>query len=49
MEDSDCKHIVRGIYSTTDIAEALRIEFDVEPHAKTFFELEQSILHHQIA
>ena len=37
--------MVRGMYSTTDIAQALHIEFDVEPHAKTFFELEQVILH----
>lgn len=36
---------VRGIFSTTDIARALKIQFDVEPHAKTFFELEQVILH----
>jgi|TARA_Y100000310_G_scaffold270129_1_gene283764 hypothetical protein len=49
MEESDWKHIVRGIYSTTNIAKALRIKFDVEPHAKTFFELEQSILHHETA
>jgi CBS-domain-containing membrane protein len=37
--------MVRGMYSTTDIAKALHIEFDVEPHAKTFFELNQVILH----
>jgi CBS-domain-containing membrane protein len=35
---------VRGLFSTTDIVRALRISFDVEPHAKTFFELEQVIL-----
>jgi CBS-domain-containing membrane protein len=38
--------MVRGMYSTTNIAQALHIEFDVEPHAKTFFELNQVILHH---
>ena len=38
--------MVRGLYSTTDIAQSLHIEFDVEPHAKTFFELNQVILHH---
>jgi CBS-domain-containing membrane protein len=38
--------MIRGMYSTTDIAQALHIEFDVEPHAKTFFELNQVILHH---
>ena len=36
---------VRGLFSTTDIARALHIQFDVEPHAKTFFELEQVIVH----
>ena len=35
---------VRGLFSTTDIVRALHIKFDVEPHAKTFFELEQVIL-----
>jgi hypothetical protein len=35
---------VRGLFSTTDIVRALQIKFDVEPHAKTFFELEQVIL-----
>jgi CBS domain containing-hemolysin-like protein len=35
---------VRGLFSTTDIVRALRISFDVEPHAKTFFELEQVII-----
>jgi CBS domain containing-hemolysin-like protein len=49
MEESDGKQIVRGMYSTTDIAKALRVEFDVEPHARTFFELEQAILHHDVA
>ena len=39
---------VRGLFSTTDIAKALHIQFDVEPHAKTFFELEQVVLHHQL-
>ena len=37
---------VRGLFSTTDIVRTLRISFDVEPHAKTFFELEQVILQH---
>lgn len=37
---------VRGIFSTTNIAKALHIKFDVEPQARTFFELEQVILHH---
>jgi len=49
MEASDGKQIVRGMYSTTNIAKALRIKFDVEPHAQTFFELEQAILHHETA
>jgi CBS domain containing-hemolysin-like protein len=35
---------VRGLFSTTDIVRALHIDFDVEPHAKTFFELEQVIV-----
>lgn len=35
--------MVRGMFSTTNIARALHIKFDVEPHAKTFFELEQVI------
>lgn len=39
---------VRGLFSTTNIAKALHIKFDVEPQAKTFFELEQVILHHHI-
>ncbi len=39
---------VRGIFSTTNIAKALRIKFDVEPQARTFFELEQVILHHHM-
>lgn len=34
---------VRGLFSTTDMVRALGINFDVEPHAKTFFELEQVI------
>ena len=45
-EDAFC---IRGIFSTTNIAKALHIKFDVEPQAKTFFELEQAILHRQIA
>ena len=49
MEESDGRQIVRGMYSTTNIAKALRVKFDVEPHAKTFFELEQAILHHETA
>ena len=40
---------VRGIFSTTNIAKALHIKFDVEPQARTFFELEQVILHHHLA
>lgn len=40
---------VRGIFSTTNIAKALHIKFDVEPQARTFFELEQVILHHHMA
>lgn len=47
MERTNGKHIVRGMFSTTNIAKALRIKFDVEPHAQTFFELEQAILHHE--
>ncbi len=39
---------VRGIFSTTNIAKALHIKFDVEPQARTFFELEQVILHHHL-
>ena len=39
---------VRGIFSTTNIAKALHIKFDVEPQARTFFELEQVILHHHM-
>jgi len=35
---------VRGLFSTTDLVKALRVSFDVEPHAKTFFELEQVIV-----
>ena len=38
--------LLRGIYSTTDIASSLQVSFEVEPHARTFFELEQAILHH---
>lgn len=38
--------MVRGMFSTTNIAQALHIKFDVEPHAKTFSELNQVILHH---
>lgn len=40
---------VRGMFSTTNIAKALHIKFDVEPQARTFFELEQVILHHHMA
>ena len=39
---------VRGMFSTTNIAKALHIKFDVEPQARTFFELEQVILHHHM-
>ena len=39
---------VRGLFSTTNIAKALHIKFDVEPQARTFFELEQVILHHRL-
>jgi hypothetical protein len=39
---------VRGLFSTTNIAKALHIKFDVEPQARTFFELEQTILHHRM-
>ncbi len=47
VEQLDGVHTVRGLFSTTDVVRALHIPFDVEPHAKTFFELEQVILHHQ--
>ena len=40
--------VVRGIFSTTNIAKALHIRFDVEPQARSFFELQQVILHHRI-
>ena len=40
--------VVRGIFSTTNIAKALHIQFDVEPQARTFFELQQVILHHRL-
>ena len=49
MQKSDGQQIVRGMFSTTDIAKALRMQFDVEPHARTFFELEQAIVHHDAA
>ena len=39
---------IRGMFSTTNIAKALHIQFDVEPQARTFFELEQVILHHHL-
>lgn len=48
VQQDDEHVLLRGIYSTTDIASALRITFDVEPHARTFFELEQAILHHAV-
>jgi signal-transduction protein with cAMP-binding, CBS, and nucleotidyltransferase domain len=38
--------MIRGMFSSTNIAKALHISFDVEPHARSFFELEQVILHH---
>ena len=40
--------VVRGMFSTTNIAKALHIKFDVEPQARTFFELEQVVLHHHM-
>jgi len=40
--------VIRGMFSTTNIARALHIRFDVEPQARTFFELEQVILHHHL-
>ena len=40
--------VVRGMFSTTNIAKALHIRFDVEPQARSFFELEQVILHHRL-
>ena len=40
--------VIRGMFSTTNIAKALHIRFDVEPQARTFFELEQVILHHRL-
>lgn len=39
---------IRGMFSTTNIAKALHIDFDVEPQARTFFELEQVIVHHRL-
>ena len=44
VEQDENACAVRGLFSTTDIVRTLRISFDVEPHAKTFFELEQVIL-----
>jgi len=40
---------VRGIFSTTNIASALHIKIEFEPRARTFFELEQVVLHHHLA
>ena len=48
VDRSLTSYSVRGIFSTTNIAKALQIKFDVEPQARTFFELEQVILHHQL-
>lgn len=48
VEKSLTSFSVRGLFSTTDIAKALRIKFEIEPQARTFFELEQVILHHQL-
>ena len=48
VEKTVASYSVRGIFSTTDIAKSLHIKFDVEPQAKTFFELEHVILHHRI-
>ena len=41
--------MIRGLFSATNIAKALHITFDVEPHARSFFELEQVILHHDFS
>jgi CBS-domain-containing membrane protein len=46
VEESAEELVIRGMYSTTHIAKALQISFDVEPYARSFFELEQVILHH---
>jgi CBS-domain-containing membrane protein len=48
VDRSLTSYSVRGIFSTTNIAKALQIKFDVEPQARTFFELEQVILHHHL-
>lgn len=48
VESQDNTWIIRGMFSTTNIAKALHIQFDVEPQARTFFELEQVILHHHL-
>ncbi len=48
VDKSSDSFSVRGIFSTTNIAKALHIKFDVEPQARTFFELEQVILHHHL-
>ncbi len=45
-EESAGGLMIRGLFSATNIAKALHITFDVEPHARSFFELEQVILHH---
>lgn len=46
VEGSPDGLMIRGLFSATNIAKSLHISFDVEPHARSFFELEQVILHH---
>ena len=45
-QDDNC--VIRGLFSSTNIAKALHITFDIEPQAHSFFELEQVILHHHL-
>ena len=48
IDMSDGSISLRGMFSVSTITKALHMHFDIEPTAKTFFDLEQVILHHQI-